>query len=312
MSQLDLIIIKSSFTLSNELDEIKKHFKQFLSYLADSERATIKNMRLHVYIKELDNENINNITEMSSLNKKIFEKVTTPAIASIGIFKKISQPEIPSIMTKTIHENKFFSFINYDISPSENVIEALVIAYLREFCNWLLVQTSNMGEEEHSDECLRTYDMNLPEGRRLSPIEEMKLLIKRRYENITFRFCGNCSQKIVKGLQNFASVDEESFKEIKTTSVVEKQPSTVQETGSISQEEISPHIDYSTAPQEPVKSFTPRSLTSKEKRRIKQIMLAVGVREPTYSDEYLEIRERFLDGKLSEHVFRQQAKRLAY
>ena len=54
-----------------------------------------------------------------------------------------------------------------------------------------------------------------------------------------------------------------------------------------------------------------RKLTPEQESRIASIMLSLNIKEPISDEFYIEIRERFLEGKISEHVFKQQAKRLA-
>ncbi|HKZ39521.1 MAG TPA: hypothetical protein VJ044_01085, partial [Candidatus Hodarchaeales archaeon] len=154
----------------------------------------------------------------------------------------------------------------------------------------------------------------------LKPMERMLRLTQARYNNVSQNLCGTCITVLCEGFLNFLAKTNESAEQLgslKEVSLKERQLLTkakgAEETPA--DRKISPSTEMETPrtdlPSEPGRKLRPNEVSQDQKNRIKRIMDEINVREPVEDEMYLEIRERFLKGKVSEHLFKQQAKRLS-
>lgn len=291
---------------------VEEAFQQFLSYLPPSVKTEAENLVMDVRTKTLSDKFVEAATSPEDLMLKTLEGFPTSTIALLGVFKKFTDPEdledMPDFISRTSSSERFLLFLNFDIQP-ELDRKALVVAYLREFCNYLLVRSGEVGElESHSGACLRTYDMTLPQDN-LSPLEEMRALVQKRYQDIPLTLCETCAPKLVKGLMTLSASSttkpREESRGTGTTPSQGKTPTTP-----------TPKTPPSIVTQQGLDWYDPEAkfppLSPIDKKKIAEVMGELGIREPTHDEEYLEARERYLKGKISVHVFKHTAKRKAY
>ena len=298
-------MIKAPFTLQEELKSIKSHINQLLTYFSFKSSP---DLTITATIIELDNQKVLSAKSLEDLLSEIVRDYPN-SILSLGLFTHILQSEVPLYITKTIHGSNFFVFFNYDLLPEHSNNNATIIAYLRELCNWLLIQADIVGIEEHDDKCLRTYDIKIPQDQNLTPNKERQLLINQRYHEIPFNVCNNCSEKLTKALLLFGDIVKEPNLSKSSIKISPKVASERARSFKSSSDQYASKPSPSNLAK--TESDFP-SLTREEQNIILNIANDLHVHEPVHSEEYLELRQRFLKKKISEDVFRKHFRRLAF
>ena len=265
----------------------------------------------------------------------------------IADFKKIGTNHLP--LEHSIDGSNYLAIPIWDLT--EEMIQEtknINIAMEREFYTYLTSYRSDAEHIEylniHDGNCIRTYVEPILSDN-LKPIERIKLLTAARYNNVSLNLCKYCSNKLCESFLNFLSKTSETAElvaNIKTKKrELEQTQNVLETTSSRGRQKATARTKTSTrkitekeqsiqtsAQKEFIPSFVRYNtntamleeggrvqkremLTPEQESRIASIMLSLNIREPVNDEFYREIRERFLQGKISEQVFKQQAKRLA-
>jgi hypothetical protein len=233
-------------------------------------------------------------------------------------FKKLTTPHTQ--IEHSIDGNRFFAVPIWDLT--EDMISnsnTVNVAMMREYYTFITSFNKNFSvfSSEHDGDCLRIYmEPVLPEDLRV--LERMKRLAEARYKNVPLLLCKNCANTLCESFINFLSQTSDAAEQLANIKerevVVQESKKLIEEPKSDKpQDEFVPsYVSYSNQVQkQTVESVSKFHITPEQKARINRIMLDLGIKEPVSNEFYLEIRERFLKGKLSEHAYKQQAKRFS-
>jgi hypothetical protein len=233
-------------------------------------------------------------------------------------FKKLPTPQTE--IEHSIDGNRFLAVPIWDLTEdmvtNSNTVN---VAMMREYYTFITSFNKNFSEfsTDHDGDCLRTYtEPVLPED--LRALERMKRLSEARYKNVPLVLCQTCTNILCESFINFLSQTSDAAEQlanIKEKEVMVQEPKKKIEKPKSDkpQEEFVPsYVSYSNQVQkQTMESVSKFQITPEQKARINRIMLDLGIKEPVSNEFYLEIRERFLKGKLSEHAYKQQAKRFS-
>ncbi|MFW9930740.1 MAG: hypothetical protein ACFFD1_15230 [Candidatus Thorarchaeota archaeon] len=243
-------------------------------------------------------------------------------------FKKATSQHLP--IEHSVEGNNFFAMPIWDLNDDMITDNTTInIALLREFFTFLTSFSKDIIiiSGTHSEPCVRSYtDPILPEG--LRPLERIKRQTEARYKNVPLTLCDSCKSNLCESFLNFLNQTSEvseqlekiKLKSDKSTLIEQEEKITTSRTNQIlankeeTEEYVPSFVSYSSQlknQEEIDKKEILTELTSDQKARINRIMIELGIKEPLGNEFYLEIRDRFLKGKISEHAYRQQAKRLA-
>ncbi|OLS16767.1 MAG: hypothetical protein HeimC3_51870 [Candidatus Heimdallarchaeota archaeon LC_3] len=298
------------------VQDIKKEWEQLPQVF--SECIGGMDLTIEVVTTFLNEDLINKISNIPT-----FITSSYPADENINTFfllfdfKKISGPH-PSL-EHSIDGNRFFAVPIWDLTEEmSNNSNTVNIALMREYFTFITSFSKHSGEfpTDHAGECLRTYpEPVLPEDTR--PMDRIKRLTEARYKNVPLKLCSTCVSSLCESFLNFLSQtsdaaeqltsikdSEDKFDEVKSVSSTKSEKPT--------EEYVPSYVSYSSQIQKQnISSESAFMITPEQKARINRIILELGIKEPVTDEFYLEIRERFLKGRLSEQAYRQHAKRFS-
>jgi hypothetical protein len=177
-------------------------------------------------------------------------------------------------------------FVNYSSKDQiEQNNKFIPIIFLNEFVNWLFSLNESKSLEIHDGLCSRITST----------------------ANENFRFCSTCSDKILIAFNQFKK-DNFGFKSdtVLLPSQTDKKnevPLTTDGSNLI-QQATRPPPKRSQEIQDPN-----ANLSFAQRKQINQMLKDVGILKEPYDAEYLETRQRFFEGKISEQVFLQILRR---
>ncbi len=298
------LTVKIFATITEEQENlsnmIQTYFKNFPAYLTLENNNNIPNIictiTFYSSIEQLkNNESIDLINEHKTNNSK--------DLLLIGVFTHLLDDFFEyNEITSLIQEN-LFVFVNYeskDILLSEkNVIPFIM---LNEFMNYLFFSNEKK-LEIHNGPCSRNINT-------LQDINPSKVVNSLSFLQDEVKFCSMCSEKILKAIQKL---------EINNLVSATNTSSTLKEESN--SKPVIPEVDQgsenlvqraTSPPPRRIKELVDpnANLSFAQRKQISAILKELSIlKEPLDDSEYLEVRKRFFEGKISEQVFLQILKR---
>ena len=306
MSSIALLIelFINGSTANEELnDHLQNLFKEFSSYLTLGDGATVPTITPIIsYPSESSLGDIKN--EIELLEK--FKREISSNLLLVGIFHFLLETSKENRFKSTTLDNKGYLFVNYEPKDSLKSDERLFsLIILNEFVNYLF-SLVDKSLETHLGKCFRNIN-NRDNDHSIQPISTTI------YLSNPIIFCSNCSNKI---LESFSKLDQETLnvdsKVISHLETLEPKPSVEKQLAS----NIQPNLVQQARkppPRRIQELHDPNSdLSFAQRKMINTILHELNIlKEPLEDMEYLETRQRFFDGKISEQVFLQILKRKA-
>lgn len=285
----------------NIVNLVQSIFNDFSSFLTMDESTNIPHITS--VIEFLPTNAIHtNITARNLIDT--YKSDTSYDILLIGIFRHLFGDQNSFTLQSSVLEEGSYVFVNYD--PQELLLtnEKLIpVIILNEFVNYLF-SFNEKQLETHSGPCIRT--INQPDIN-----DSIVLLNSSHYSLDIHKFCSKCSEKI---LTSFSKLGLDSTKTIQQTpqpKLSTEQPVPEE----IVKENPIPTNLVARATRPPPRrtqlELDPnRNLSFAQRKQINSILKDLGLlKEPLGDSEYLEVRKRFFEGKISEQVFLQILKR---
>lgn len=284
----------------NLKNTINNYFTEFSSYLAVGPSSSLPTIVPVIdFLPVID---ILTIEQASEIVSKYFS-ADSDNLLLVGIYKKLIQSSEEVKIAHSFINNTAYVFVNYEpkslLSTNEKIISFIM---LNEFVNYLFFR----GEKEleiHTGDCFR----NLSKLLERNPTQDFN----NGSGDITqLHFCSVCSEKIQLSLVKLASesnITDENLPD-QTVSMKNVEPDKI-----VSQPSNLVRKATSPPPRNTQLLADPNAyLTFDQRKLINKFLKDAGIRkEPIEDSEYLEIRQRFFDGKISDQVFMQMLKRKA-
>lgn len=285
----------------NIVNLVQSHFDDFSSFVALGESTNTP----HIIstIEFLPTNAIHtNITARNLIDT--YKSDISYDILLIGIFRHLYGDQNSFTIQSSFLEQGSYVFVNYDpqelLLTNEKIIPVII---LNEFINYLFFFNEKQ-LETHSEPCIRTINQ-------LNTTNSTVLLNSSHYSLDTHKFCSKCSEKILTSLSKLGLDSSKAMQQ--TPQISSSTEQLVSE--EIVKEEPAPTNLVARATRPPPRrtqlELDPnKNLSFAQRKQINSILKEVGLlKEPLGDSEYLEVRERFFDGKISEQVFLQILKR---
>lgn len=299
---MTILKVKIVANIQENNDLIVKRTVSYLtnisSFLTTFNPFAKTNMIVDVIISDL--KSISNLkTNQDFLD--YFSKNAKDAIYIIGIFNTTFGANNPLTNILPIINDTQYLFTNYE--PIDRLFSNdfnLPFIILNEFVSWMFYLNDNV-LEKHSSHCVRDIQSKITS---IAPIDSSLYEITD-----TFSYCPICSDKILKGLA-------------KLPLTMDNMPQTPVQNNMINKDELNVNIGEQSnlvsvarkpPPRRTIEQIDPNfELPITQRKQINDILKSLNLhKEPLEDSEYLETRQRFFDGKISEQVFIQLLKRKA-
>lgn len=309
MTQIEVLIPYFNSEMDNKKELIEESFNLVSNYIKMNSLYGNFKLKAKMIKIDLDDSDISEFNIISNL------KQFKPDLVLLGLFKNLNgireNNRGMKLKNSKIVDN-YFQFVNYDklsiLESDENIIPSI---YVSEFANLLFYNLHINGIETHkTDSCFRNLSTVID---KIESIEHIELLKFAKFKVKNLIFCETCINKLVSSLYDIFSQN----KSILFDEVTLNSSELSGQSGETLQKQYQPikkaskppsrrHIVSSSAQ---LKQEFRNRFSSEQDEQIEKVLNDLNLSYEPSDEDYLEVRNRFLQGKISEDVFKQILKR---